>query len=229
MTPPWALVIAAGGSGSRFGGNKLLLPLGGRPVVCHALSRLGPSADAVVLAVPASDLPTWRALTATLPFPVRLVAGGAFRAESVRNALAVLPERIELVAIHDAARPFASRALLQRLLACAEVSGAAIPAHHVTDTVKRVRGGCVDATIDRDTLAAVETPQVFRLSVLNEALARAAAADGEFTDDAAVLEYAGFPVSVCFHDDPNPKITYPADLQWAEYLLSTAQVAPDDL
>src|SRR5581483_6945650 len=127
------------------------------------------------------------------------VHGGATRQMSVRAGLeALAPRRPELVLVHDAARPFLSSALISRAIAAARASGAAIPALPVTDTVKTVDPqGRITATLDRGALRAVQTPQAFRFDALLDAHRRAAAAGrDDFTDDAALAEWAGLDVNV---------------------------------
>ncbi len=212
------LVIAAGGSGSRFGEeNKLLMPLAGRPLLYHSAARLGGMVREVVIAAPEASWEEYRQAMAELTFPLRFARGGKNRSDSIRNALAVIGASDGLVAIQDAARPLTAPVLLLELAGLARRIGGAIPAHRVTDTIKQVEpGGMIRGTIDRSTLAAVQTPQVFQLRKLREAYR--IAGEGEFTDDAAVMEYAGFPVAVHFHSYPNPKLTYRGDLPVLELL-----------
>ncbi len=221
MMKDLGLLVAAGGSARRYGGgNKLLLDLAGRPVFIHSFLRLGPHAAVRILAAPESEMHLFeQALKVHCPeLPVLLVAGGSERSDSVRNALAALPEGIEYVAIHDAARPLATSELLLKCLARARETGAAIPGAPQINTLKRVdENGLIVATVDRERLFAVETPQVFHLATLRAAYL--AAAGRNFTDDAAVMEYSGHPVAVVPHTDDNRKLTYPADFPLLEQAL----------
>ena len=214
VLPGLALLVVAGGAGRRFGrGNKLLLPLAGEPVFLHSLRRLGPLAGFRVLVVPPAVREVFQQLLAErLPeLSVTLASGGAERGDSVQNGLAVLPEEVRWVAIHDAARPLAGPALLQACYDRAREVGAAIPGHPVIDTLKRVAAnGQIVETVSREALYGVETPQVFALEQLREAYRRAGTT--RFTDDAAVLEAAGFPVAVVPNLSDNRKLTYPEDL-----------------
>ena len=147
------------------------------------------------------------------------VFGGATRQASVRAGLeALAPRKPDIVLIHDAARPFASAALVSRAIAAAEQSGAAIPALPVTDTVKTVdAAGQVDKTLDRNSLRLVQTPQSFAFPALLDAHRRAAAAGrDDFTDDAALAEWAGLKVSVFPGEPGNIKITNAGDFARAE-------------
>jgi 2-C-methyl-D-erythritol 4-phosphate cytidylyltransferase/2-C-methyl-D-erythritol 2,4-cyclodiphosphate synthase len=147
------------------------------------------------------------------------VTGGATRQASVRAGLeALAPHRPDIVLIHDAARPFASPALITRAIAAAEKTGAAIPALPVSDTVKSVDAqGLVDKTLDRSSLRTIQTPQGFAFEPLLEAHRRAAKEGREdFTDDAALAEWAGMKVAVFEGEPGNIKITRPDDFARAE-------------
>jgi 2-C-methyl-D-erythritol 4-phosphate cytidylyltransferase len=176
----WAIVVAAGG-GTRFGAAKQFAPLGNATVIDHAVGVAQDSCDGVVVVVPPDS--TWVA-----PAGVGRADGGATRSDSVRAGLALIPDDAQVIVVHDAARPLASRRLFD-LVVAAVVAGAAgaVPALAVTDTVKRVERGRVVETVPRDGLVAVQTPQAFRADVL-----RAVHRDGRVdTDDAALVEAGG--------------------------------------
>ncbi len=158
--------------------------------------------DGVVVVVPASDAVAERA-----------IAGGNSRSASVRAGLAAVPDDATIVCVHDAARPLASPAVYERVIAAvAAGADAAVPGIPVADTIKVVEAnGTVVATPDRSTLVAVQTPQAFRASVLRAAHA----GGGDATDDAALIEQAGGTVVVVEGDHLNRKITLPDDLEWA--------------
>ena len=207
--PTWAIVVAAG-RGARYGGPKQYDVIGGRTVLARSVALARAACDGVVVVVPAEDAGN----------PVdgadRIVAGGASRAASVRAGLAALPDDAEVVVVHNAARPLAGPELWAAAIA-AVVSGAdaALCAVAVTDTVKRVHGEDVVATVDRTELVAVQTPQAFRAAAL-----RAAHAAGlDATDDGALVEAAGGRVVVVPGSVTNLKITHPHDLAVAEALL----------
>jgi 2-C-methyl-D-erythritol 4-phosphate cytidylyltransferase len=145
------------------------------------------------------------------------ITGGATRSESVRRGLDAVPAEADIIVIHDAARPLASAALFDAVIAAVrDGADGAIPGVAVTDTVKRVDGSRVVETLDRATLVAVQTPQAFKAAALRDAHA----AGGEATDDAALVEAAGGTVVVVPGEARNIKITTPADLRVAEALLS---------
>src|SRR5436190_7375747 len=209
------LVVVAAGRGERLGQDKAWALLGDRPVVARALAALAvPPVERVALVVAAARLADGRALVADLPLPTTVVAGGARRQDSVRNGLLALGP-CAWVAVHDAARPFATPELLRRTWAAAERTGAAVAAVPVVDTIKRVVDGLVVDTPARDELWAVQTPQVFRGALLARAH-REGTADA--TDDAALVERCGVAVVVAQGAYDNIKITTPDDLERAAWL-----------
>jgi 2-C-methyl-D-erythritol 4-phosphate cytidylyltransferase len=216
-------VIAAAGSGERLGagGPKAFVPLGGRPMIAWSLDacRECGVVAAVVVAVPAGHEHGLE--------EVVVVDGGATRAGSVANALAAV--RTEYVAIHDAARPLLTAALLEdlvRALAADPEADAIIAAAPVTDTVKKVRADFrshsdrkstrVVETLDRSELWGAQTPQVFR----TEALRKALKGVESVTDEAMLIEAAGGKVLIHDPGAPNLKVTTPLDLRVAELLLA---------
>jgi 2-C-methyl-D-erythritol 4-phosphate cytidylyltransferase len=217
-----ALVLAAG-RGERFGagGPKAFLPLAGRPLVVHAVEALASCAaiDAIVPVLPAAEIARLRAWPWSADAARKVVApvvGGAERQDSMRAGLTALPAGVELVAIHDAARPLVRPGDVARVVAAAARSGAALLAVPLRDTLKRVRDGRVVETPPREGLWAAQTPQVFRAALLREALAKAEADGFQGTDDAQLVERLGCAVEVVEGDPSNLKITWPADLAWAE-------------
>jgi len=217
-----AVVLVAAGRGSRVGGDlpKQFRPIGGKPMIRQSLVMLleHPEIDIVQPVIHREDVEMFRSSVVGLDL-LAPVFGGATRQGSVRAGLeALAPHKPDIVLIHDAARPFASAGLVERAIAAAERSGAAIPALPVTDTVKTVdAAGMVDKTIDRTTLRLVQTPQSFAFPALLDAHRRAAAAGREdFTDDAALAEWAGLKVSVFAGEPGNIKITNEGDFARAE-------------
>lgn len=210
----WTIVVG-GGSGRRFGRAKQYELLGGRRVIDHARAVAESCSEGVVVVVPPDDAGREGA-----------VAGGATRSESVRAGLAAVPDEATVICVHDAARPLATPALFERVIAAvADGADAAVPGVAVTDTIKEVRDGVVQATPDRSTLVAVQTPQAFRASALREAHRCGTSA----TDDAALVETAGGRVVVVDGEPHNRKITDPGDLDWARRHLEAHDLAPDDL
>lgn len=222
MEPTGAIVILLGaGAGRRLGDAepKALLSIGGRPMlgVAAAAAAASPLVGGLVVTFP----PGWegraRACVEDLGVPADLVEGGDSRQASVGAALAKVPGQVGIVAVHDAARPFASPELFARVIqAVADGADGAVPVLAVTDTVLRVRGEIVEGTEPREELALGQTPQAFRTSVLREAHAKADVAGASFTDDASMLRWAGFEVRAIPGDSANVKITTIADLAHAD-------------
>lgn len=222
---PWhsdiGIVLAAGGSGRRFGGNKLLEILEGLPVFAHSLrtflSLVPP--EHLVLVVAEEDRAAYEAALGRLPFSVagiRLASGGANRQDSVLAGITALPATVEFAAVHDAARPWMSAELAELCFASAQAHGSGVAAHAVTDTIKVVDAeNRVVSTPSRDTLRAVETPQVFRRAELLAAYRQVLAARQLVTDDAGAMELAGCRPHLVVHAGNNAKITYRHDLPQA--------------
>lgn len=213
-------IIAAGGSGTRLGGDapKQFLDLGGRPILEHSVRALADHAriSEVVVALPPANVaapPAWLAVCGK----VRVVSGGARRQDSVANAFDSIAAS-DVVLIHDAARPFVSADLISRSIDAAVAFGAAIAATPVTDTVKQVRtsGGepVISGTLPRASIYLAQTPQAFRSDVLATAVALGRSGV-EATDEAALAERAGQTVHVVAGEAGNVKITTPADLELA--------------
>lgn len=226
-----ALVLAAG-RGERLGHElpKAFAPLAGRPLLLRALEALAavPEIEWLVPVVAEREFPRLRALAAELaaipgltPRLAAPVAGGRERQDSVRAGLAALPADLELVAVHDAARPLVWPAAVSRVIEVARREGAAILAAPVRDTIKRVRAGRVVETPDRAECWAAQTPQVFRAHILREALEKALADGFQGTDDAQLVERLGVPVHVVEGDAGNLKLTTPEDLAFAERWLES--------
>lgn len=215
-------MVPAGGSGSRMGGavRKQYLELAGEPILVRALRPL--LADArvewIVVALPAEDV---EARPFPLPDGVIAVAGGADRGDSVRRALAAVPEAADVVLIHDGARPLLSGAVVDRTLRAVSGATGAIAAVRVVDTLKRVSNdGVVTDTVDRRELWRAQTPQAFPRTVIVDAYRRAAEEGVDATDDAALVERYGGRVVVVEGDTSNIKVTRPEDLALANLLLS---------
>lgn len=218
-----AALVVAGGSGERLGGAlaKPYRPLAGRPMIAHALSalashqRMGP----ILVVIRPQDRALYDAAIDGLDL-LQPVAGGATRQDSVRLGLESLAAHgPATVLIHDAARPFVSGAIIDRVLDSLAENTGAIAAIPLADTLKRERSGTIDKTIDRTGLWRAQTPQGFRFDAILAAH-RAASDGGGLTDDAAVAEAAGMSVSLVQGSADNFKITGPDDLARAEAILA---------
>jgi len=208
----WAVVVG-GGMGIRYGTVKQYEHLGDKRVVDWALEAARSVAEGVVLVVPPDRAgETEHGVDA-------VVAGGPTRPASVRAGLAAVPGDAEIIVVHDAARPLASVGLFERVIErVREGADAAIPGLQPADTIKRVDGGVVLGTVDREGLAAVQTPQAFAAAVLR----RAHEGDPEATDDAALVEAIGGSVVLVPGEEGNTKITSPHDLVVARALINHA-------
>jgi len=220
------VLFLAAGRGRRFGGDtpKQYRRVGGLPLVTIALRSLArePRIHAVQPVLARGDAMFAECVRGER-FPFTLlppVEGGEERAISMARGLAALPENVEWVAVQDAARPVPSPRLLCDVLDAALAHGAAVPGVPVHDTIKRVDAhGRVVQTLERASLRAVQTPQVARRAWLEEAVRAERARLGRHTDDASLLEAAGFPVWVSRGDVNNRKVTTPEDMAWLERWL----------
>jgi 2-C-methyl-D-erythritol 4-phosphate cytidylyltransferase/2-C-methyl-D-erythritol 2,4-cyclodiphosphate synthase len=217
-----AAILAAGGAGARAGVAKQWLVLGGESVLRRSARMLAgcPAVDEIVAVVPPGEEGRGLAEVEGLGKPARAVAGGPARADSVRNGLAAV-EGAAVVLIHDAARPFATADLAGRVAEAAARDGAALAAVPVTDTVKRAAGAepRVAETLDRRALWLAQTPQGFRRDVLLRAYQAAGAGASAATDECALVEAIGAPVTLVPGEPGNFKITGPEDVERARAAL----------
>jgi 2-C-methyl-D-erythritol 4-phosphate cytidylyltransferase len=220
-----AIVVAAG-RGTRMGApDKVLLPLAGRPALAWSLraAAAAASVDAIVVVHGEHTGARIAALVRQMATtkPVRLVAGGDRRQDSVANGLAAAAVDLwaTVVAVHDGARPLATPAMFDAVLDAAERHGAAIVATPIVDTLKRVADGMVVETVPRDGLWAAQTPQAFSVGRLADALDEGDRRGLTVTDEAALFEALGWPVAIAPGDPANLKLTHPGDIPVLEALL----------
>jgi 2-C-methyl-D-erythritol 4-phosphate cytidylyltransferase len=225
MSEPLSAVVVAAGRSQRMGFDKLLTPLGGRPLLLHTLERLLRTEipTEIILVIRPGSEAEMEAVIAPLSAKgnIRLVPGGAQRQDSVYAGLCAVSDASEFVLVHDAARPFVTKELIDIVLAAAKLSGAAVCGAPCSDSLKEVgEDGLVEHTIDRSKLWTVQTPQIFRTGLLREAYQAALASGATFTDDTAVVEQMGHPVRIVLYHGINLKVTTPSDWKLAEaYLL----------
>jgi len=211
------VIIPAAGAGTRFGTPipKQFQPLAGKPLVQYIVERFLLSGLVEKIVVAVSD-----ALLATVKQApgdrVQFVAGGETRQQSVIAAFNAAGTEFDVVAVHDAVRPFFRMRTFEALLDAARESGAALPALPITDTIHVTRDGKLSATVDRSNLVAAQTPQVFRFDVLRDALDQALRERFDGTDEAGIAARYGYDVRVIPGDPFNIKITRPEDLAMAE-------------
>jgi 2-C-methyl-D-erythritol 4-phosphate cytidylyltransferase len=222
-----AAILLAAGSSRRMDGtvtDKILAPLGGKPVFAHTAATFVRSGVVDFFVVTYRDQAQMVALSAYAPTPTVFVRGGAERQDSVAAALAELPDDIRHVFIHDCARPLVREEQLAALYKIVRRESAVVLAHRVTDTIKEHRGEGRLRTLDRDRLWAMETPQVFSRDLITRAYARVAARKLTITDDAAAVEVLGHSIALLENPYPNPKLTTPTDLAYLEFLLTPPPV-----
>jgi 2-C-methyl-D-erythritol 4-phosphate cytidylyltransferase len=224
--PRTAAILLAAGSGQRMHGvveDKILEPLGGRPLFLHSATAFAESGVADFYVIVYRDQKQMLELSAYAPTPALFVPGGKERQDSVAAALAALPSDIGKVFIHDCARPFVR---VDQLIALHKIvlrEDAVVLAHRVTDSIKEHRADGHLKSLDRDKLWAMETPQVFSRDLIVAAYEKVAKKKLRITDDAAAVELLKHPVAILENPHANPKLTTPADLPWFEYLLTQAR------
>ena len=222
--PYCSVIVAAAGSSSRMGGqNKLMMPIDGVPVLALTLRAINEAelTDEIVVAAREEDLLAFGDLCRIygITKPAKIVRGGDTRLESVYLASLECREDAAFLAVHDGARPLASPELIDRTIALAHRTNAAAPAVPVKDTIKIVRDGRVESTPDRESLRAVQTPQVFETGLIKGAVQKAVD-DGELlTDDCGAVERLGMKVTLTSGSEENIKITTPLDLILGEAIL----------
>lgn len=218
------VAVPAAGSGRRMGGvRKPFLELAGEPVLLHALRPFlqDERVVAVVVALAPEDARTPPGWLSDLDPRIRVVPGGATRAESVRNALAALPEELDVVAVHDAARPLVTPGTVARCIEVAAGGYGAVAGCPAVDTMKEVDGmGRVVSTPERARLWHAQTPQVFPADVARRAYVEASEGGATATDDAALAERVGAVVRMVDAGPSNLKVTTPDDLPVAEAILA---------
>ncbi len=217
-------IIVAGGRSQRMGFDKLLAPLDGQPVVAHSIAAFEQteSVTDIILVGPAERLSEYERIVETHGFQkvAAVIPGGARRQDSVSRGMEQLSAATEFVAVHDAARPLVRPDLVERIFQLARAHGGAASAAPVIDTLKRVdRNHVVTGGVERANLFAVQTPQIFRRDLLDKAYGAIFSAGLEVTDEISAVERVGGKVVLVPNDEPNFKITYPADLSLAEFVL----------
>ncbi len=226
----YAVIVVAAGKSERFGGKekKTFAKLDGRPMFLRSLEPFTRRDDVcqTILAVAPEDMEDMKSkFGANLGFMgVNLVEGGAQRWQTVKNALERVSEDATHIAVHDAARPCVTEAMINDVFAEAVKSGAAILATPLTGTLKRLGQGGIEETVSRENLYEAQTPQVFLKSILVDAYAKLGGDGANVTDDAQVVEQTGHLVTVVASSPLNLKITSRADLSLAQSIIKTRPV-----
>ncbi len=219
-------IIAAAGTGARMASDrpKQFLLLAGTPIIFHTLKTFEQcdSIQEVIVVLPAEESAAFLGLAGKhgLRKLSRVVPGGATRAASVKRGFAAIRSATAgIVAVHDGVRPFVTVEEISSVVAAAESDGAAILVAPVTDTIKRVSGNSVEATLSRSELRRALTPQCFRYELLRRAYEHADVDDPSLTDESALVEKIGAPVTIIEGSSRNIKITTPQDLLMAEAFI----------
>ena len=217
-----AVVVAAGAS-RRMGQDKILAELGGIPVIARTLLAFerAEQVDEIVVVTREDQVAQVAGLCRDFQISkaTKVIRGGATRTQSARMGTLEAAGAAQLIAIHDGARPLVSQEVIAAAIGKAAQTGAAAPAVPVKDTIKQAAEGVVERTLDRSTLYAVQTPQVFEASLIRAALQKALEDGVELTDDCAAVERLGMRVWLTPGRGDNLKLTTPEDLIWAEGLL----------
>jgi 2-C-methyl-D-erythritol 4-phosphate cytidylyltransferase len=223
-------ILVAAGRGVRMGGTrpKAFLPVAGEPMLLRSARAFDAAGvvDGIVAVVPEDELEAAAEMLRPIAKLTAVVRGGERRQDSVLEGMKPAPDGFDgVVLVHDAARVFATPALIAAVAQAARRDGAAIPATPVTDTVKRVHEGRVVETVDRSALAAAQTPQGFRFAVLARAYEEAFRDGVTVTDEAMAVERIGLPVTTVAGEPGNRKLTTPEDMVWAEAVLAARGLA----
>lgn len=221
--PRVGIIIVAGGSGSRMGSTlpKQFSLVGGEPILARTINnfRKALPASRIVVVLPAEYIEFWKNFSARFNVAKHsVIEGGKERFHSVKSGIESLSCELDLIAVQDGVRPFASKDMILRAVECASKNGSAIPVVKAVDSYRAIKGE-ESKIVDRTPLRIVQTPQIFAAPILRAAYDTPFRAD--FTDDASVVEYSGEKVTLCEGEYTNIKITTPSDLVIAEAIAKT--------
>lgn len=226
-----AAVVPAAGSGKRLDSKKKkqYLDIQGKPLLFYTLNALQNSndIDEIVVVAPRGDLThTRKNIVGKFNFEkvISVVAGGSERQDSVKKGFEAISADTDIVLIHDAARPLLNEILIKEVISVAEEKGSAIAAVSIKDTLKMAADGIVRNTFPRENFWRAQTPQAFNYNILNECYERKLDEEAIFTDEAQMVEYAGFEVNIVEGPEYNIKVTTPDDFKLAGFLLSNSNV-----
>ena len=217
-------IIPAAGSGKRFGEKKQFKEINGKPLIYYTLAPFFESTviDDIVVPVQKNDMDEVASIidSITMKKKVNIIEGGNTRQDSIHNALSQINNRTHFVCVHDAARPFITKGLIEKVIRSLKDYDAAIVGYKSTDTLKKVSNGEISSTIDRDKIWCVQTPQAFLKEAIINAYDLAKKQSFQGTDDSSLLERAGYRVKIINDSSTNFKITTNEDWIIAESLLS---------
>ena len=229
--PRVGVIIVAGGSGKRMGGSlpKQFALVGGEPILARTINafRKALPTSRIVVVLPSEHIEFWKNFASRFEVAKHsVVEGGEERFHSVRNGIEALSDAVDLIAVQDGVRPFATPELINRTVECALKNGAAIPVVKAVDSYRAVEGE-ESHIIDRSPLRIVQTPQIFAAPILRAAYDTPFRK--EFTDDASVVEYSGEKIALCDGEYFNIKITTPADLIIAEAIATELKASKTEM
>jgi 2-C-methyl-D-erythritol 4-phosphate cytidylyltransferase len=215
-----SVIIAGAGLGKRIDNlPKAFIKIGRKELLYHSLDRFYKKTKSIAVVLPEKYIKKWRKELKKKYKDVHIIQGGKTRQDSVRAGLFSLKETDDIILVHDVARPFFSSDVLKRVIKGAEMYGACIPYIPFQDTVKETEGRFVKNTLNREKIVLVQTPQAFKSSILKFAYQKAYEENFYGSDDAVLVERAGFKVYLTRGNIENIKITYPADIETAKILL----------
>jgi len=218
-----SVVVVAAGNSTRMGEDKLFLPLEGRPVLAWTLQALNccSAVDEIILVTQKSKLDAAADLKKEyfLNKLQKIVIGGETRTQSALAGVAEASPLAKIICVHDGARPFVTNEVIEDAVHQAVLYHAAVPGIAVKDTVKSVQDDVITATLHREALTAVQTPQAFQADIIKAALTKAVQENISYTDDSAAVEALGVPVRISKGSEDNIKITTPADLLLAKLII----------
>lgn len=218
-------VIVAAGSAQRMGSDKILMDIGGAPVIAHTLKAFQKSELINEIVVVTRTESLQEIADICIKYGIKkiskVIEGGKTRAESALIGVYSVSENASLIAIHDGARPLITEKLIERVVSCARDSHAAAPAVSATDTVRLINDkGIVTSTPDRDSVAMIQTPQVFTSELIKAALYKVVEKNLKITDDCSAVEALGYKITVVAGEADNIKLTSPKDVYSAEHILA---------
>ncbi|MCD6097903.1 2-C-methyl-D-erythritol 4-phosphate cytidylyltransferase [bacterium] len=218
-------IIAAAGSATRMGVQKIFLEILGKPVIAHCLERFEQTKnlDAIILVVREDMIKRAKAICQRFNISKvkHITPGGKRRSDSVWEGLKLLPDDTEIVAVHDGARPNPSIRLIERCIECAKLHNGCVPGIQPTDTVKLIKGGSIERTVPREKLILTQTPQCFKFKPLLESYRRAKKEQLDFTDDAGFVEHYFGDVMFIPGEERNIKLTTLLDIELVRSVLSS--------
>ncbi|MEO1784835.1 2-C-methyl-D-erythritol 4-phosphate cytidylyltransferase [Thermodesulfobium sp. 4217-1] len=213
----WSVIVAAG-KGERFGSYKPLLKIEDKYMLEYSVETISKNnkIEGIVVVCLSNYIQTVRELLKKYDLVKYVVPGGTLRQDSVRKGILKVPEEVEFIMVHDAARPFVSSDIIVRSIDAALEKGSCVVCIGVNDTVKRVENGFIKETLDRKSIFLAQTPQIFKRKDLLDAFENAVAKRHIFTDESSLMEFQGTNPFMILGDTSNIKVTYPEDLLLAE-------------